>query len=195
MTGAFTYFRCHSHVESLKPLRKARSTVANYICRTTLWDNCTSKDSTLPIFAAHYLGGNESDAIHVLGEALRPMMIIFILYYLDSRKSEDERMPWWLVLFAVIYDERGILIRAYHPTLRTINSASSDHPACCIEANWTVCSRNVSMDFLHEDMLPPPDYRGNLFGPLYRIQGHCRYVIEQLKQWKGLESALKRLPL
>lgn len=119
-------------------------------------------------------------------------MVIFILYYLDSRKAEDECIPWWLVLFGVIYDEKGISIRAYYPIIRVDDSASSGGSACCKEDNWSVRSRNVSMEYLRQDMLQSPDFRSNMFGPLYRIQGHCRYVLEQLKQWKGFVSALKR---
>ena len=153
----------------------------DYVCRAKRQSRSPLRDLDLLLFAVQYKGDDERAAVHLLAKAFQPMITLFILYYLDVRTSRDDLMPWWMVLFGIIYDDEGIYIQSFYPAF---NSPTLEGT----ELGWKANSWNVSRSFtLH--IRHPPYNRNGLFASLYRIQGHCKYVLEQLRQWDGYERA------
>jgi hypothetical protein len=160
--------------------------VVDYSCQAGLGDGIHSVSLSLMLFGAHYRGEDRKIAVDILARAFQPMMSLFILYYLDSRSSPVEEMPWWMVLFGVVYDEKGIFIQSFYP----IFTPSSPYQAEGWGANST---RVTNHYFYHKSMQGPPYGRNPTLNVLNRIQGHCRLVYEQLSRWEGLGRACERL--
>jgi hypothetical protein len=136
------------------------------------------------LFAAQYQRGNYEQAEASLASGFHPMMILMILYYLDTRTCADEPLPAWMVLFGVIYDEHGISIHAHYPEILHFPKDSSDPDA----RRWGARSYPL--------VSSPVDFSGwpitkrpYILGTLYRIQGHCKHVLERLKCWQGYQQA------
>jgi hypothetical protein len=140
---------------------------------------------SLMLFGAQHRGDNKKTAVEILARSFQPMITLFILYYLDSRTSLDEEMPWWMVLFGVVYDEKGFSIQSFYP-------AFTPSSPCCQTQGWGASSTTVT-DFYQDIMQRPPDERSPPLSILYRVQGHCRFVYEQLSKWEGLERTCRRL--
>jgi len=153
--------------------------VVDYSCQAGLDDRVHSVTPTLMLFGVHYSGEDGRAAIDILARAFQPMMALFILYYLDSRTSVDEEMPRWMVLFGVVHDEKGIIIQSYYPIFNKPDG-------------WGACSTRVTDDY-YDTMQLAPYNRNAALNALYRVQGHCRFVYEQLSRWEGLRRACERL--
>jgi hypothetical protein len=91
-----------------------------------------------------------------------------------------------MVLFGVVYDEKGIYIQSFYP----IFTPSSPYQA----EGWGASSTMVTGRY-HDSMQSPPYNRNTTLSVLYRLQGHCRFVYEQLSRWDGLGRACERLEL
>jgi hypothetical protein len=139
------------------------------------------------LFAAQYKGNDCAQAKRVLACSFHPMMILLLLYYLDTRTSEEEPLPSWMVLFGVIYDEHGLSIHAHYPEV-------VDNSSDPTRRVWGAHSNHIGNgleDFQGWDITTRP----SILGTLYRIQGHCRHVMERLKAWKGYRQACSRFLL
>jgi hypothetical protein len=112
------------------------------------------------------------------------MMISLLLYYLDTRTSEEEPFPSWMVLFGVIYDECGLSIHAHYPEVVDFSENISD-PARRV---WGARSYHLG-DALESSLGWDITTWPYILGILYRIQGHFRHVMEHLKAWRGYQQA------
>ncbi|KIM27706.1 hypothetical protein M408DRAFT_24354 [Serendipita vermifera MAFF 305830] len=123
-----------------------------------------------------------------IAAAFQPMISLFILYYLDTRITVDDPIPRWMILFGATYSESEVQIWAHYPWL-LVKSGEEGR-----EEEWCALSRkSQSYDF--EVWRGHPTERGVLLGGLNRIQGHCKYVMHQLKAWEGYDRACKLLGL
>lgn len=155
--------------------------VIDYTCVAKLPASKSQGEMDLLLFAAHYRDNNEKAAIQALALAFQPMMTLLTLYHLDTRTSRDDLMPWWMCLFGVIYDEKGISIEAFTPAYQEPRDVSSNG-----EIGWRAETSSFSRKFRHHMGLPPHDWSG-MIASLYRIQSHCSHVLEQLRSWDGYE--------
>lgn len=113
-------------------------------------------------------------------------MTLFILYYLDTRSTLDEPMPPWLVLFGAIYDGDGLYHQACYPSFEPRPKSSS--------TAWGWGVKAVILDRDGQGALSNhTQTRGIILAELYRIQGHCIYVLERLKTWDGYDRACRLL--
>jgi hypothetical protein len=78
-----------------------------------------------------------------------------------------------MVLFGVIYDEHGITIRAHYPETKTSTKGPLD-PDTHV---WGACSYKMGLSFKDFSAWPMTQ-RAYILGTLYRIQGHCKHVLE-----------------
>jgi hypothetical protein len=116
------------------------------------------------------------------------MMVIFILYYLDTRVSTDDPMPPWMILFGIHYNENGVVVRSHSPCF--LPSLPSGFGVT--GGNWRATSSVVNAG--HDwDLYKLPLHRGPLLNTLNRIQGHCAYVLDRLRAWEGYERACQLL--
>ena len=137
------------------------------------------------LFAAQYKGDDQAEAKRVLACSFHPMMILLLLYYLDTRTSEEEPLPSWMVLFGIIYNEHGLSIHAHYPDVVNLSDNSSNS----IRHVWGARSYQLGNPLDH---FWDRNSRPYILGTLYRIQGHCRHVLEQLKSWRGYRQACSR---
>ena len=89
-----------------------------------------------------------------------------------------------MVLFGVVYDEKGISIQGYYPIF---------NPSCPHQPDGWGASSTMVTDRAHNAMERAPYNRNTALSILYRAQGHCRFVYEQLSQWEGLGRACEIL--
>jgi hypothetical protein len=121
--------------------------------------------------------------------AFQPMMMLFILYYLETRKNCEEPMPHWMVLFGVAYDHNGFGLQAFLPSFKPQNCKTLHGNS---DWGWGATSAGLSYDHIIVMTKYPWD-RGSCLELLYRIQGHCAHVLECLRAWDGYEPACKLL--
>ena len=145
------------------------------------------------LFAAHYNPGSDDrywnddkTVLLMLTAVFQPMMSLFILYYLDTRVSPEAPIPSWMVLFGITYTWSGMEIWGHSPWfLSDVNSGGN-------ESIWS--ARRWKASHLHNTA-----FRGRFMercaflGSLNRIQGHCKYVLEQLRVWEGYDRACELL--
>jgi hypothetical protein len=143
------------------------------------------------LFAAqlHHQSRSNSMARRALASVFRPMMLLFLIYFLDTRKSVSDIMPPWMVLFGIVYTENGVDVYSHR-----LCFIPATHPDIPVEEDgeWRGVSWHIN-DFHYQAFLEPPSARGQLLCTLNRIQGHCRYVLSQLKAWDGYERAARLL--
>jgi hypothetical protein len=157
-------------------------TIVDYICRAKISNGSPFEEIPLLLFAAQYRGGNQT-AVELLAKAFQPMMTLFILYYLDTRISREAVMPAWMVLFGIIYDEDGISVQSYFPSFKLPPHTDQGQ---AVDIGWTANAWTVTTAEC-DTMRRAPNFRGAMTNLLVRLQGHCRYVLEQLRQWDGYE--------
>jgi hypothetical protein len=167
--------------------------VVDYICRATTRSIGWHEEMCPLLFAAQFDINQDFNrcgkhsAAQALAAVFQPMMVIFILYYLDTRISTDDPMPPWMVLFGIYYNENGIVIRGHYPSFQP---PMESHPDIC--SGWIATSSIV--ETVHRwALLGSPHRRGPLISTLNRIQGHCLHVLERLKAWEGYEPACRLL--
>jgi hypothetical protein len=125
------------------------------------------------------------EAVHRLAVAFQPMMTLFILYYLDTRKHQDELLPAWMFLFGAVYDWTGWSLWAFYPSFRPpITLDNGD--------DWGWGTDVWSMRY-HGSLDGEARFRGPSVQTLYRIQGHCAHVLECLLCWVGYERMCGRV--
>jgi hypothetical protein len=155
--------------------------VIDYTCQAQPISSVWGKSIRPLLFAAQRRDTPAHSPIELLSLAFQPMMTLFTLYYLDTRTSQDEPMPQWMVLFGALYDEEGIEIVAFYPTFCLPNFKL---PEDIDNWGWGASSYGVSHDYIGI-MSTPPWERGSPLAMLYRIQGHCIHVLERLTCWDG----------
>jgi hypothetical protein len=140
------------------------------------------------LFAAQHRGENTGYAAKQLAMAFQPMMMLFVLYHLDCRRSVDEPLPSWMVLYGAVYDEHGLTIHAHTPHF------SRPRKSADIVSDWGWGSASVSIRHDYPSIVhKEPNGRGSFFATLNRIQGHCTHVLEKLQAWDGYERAVSRI--
>jgi hypothetical protein len=176
-------------------MQNGGASVVSYTCRANPRYMGWREDMCPLLFAAQFnprtrLQSVELDAATwTLTEAFRPMMSLFILYYLDTRASPSEPLPFWMVLFGIVYNEDGAVVRGHCPCFRPrTNGLQEDRE----EVGWR--ARSWAVDTFHcEALAGSPSARGPLLFILNRIQGHCKLVLERLKAWEGYCDACQLL--
>jgi hypothetical protein len=156
----------------------------DYSCRVSSAEMGWPPELCPLLFAAQYKANDHARAKRILASAFHPMMILLILYYLDTRNSVEDPLPSWMVLFGVVYDERGISIHAHHPEI-------VDRPhyqSGSTERVWGARSRQLGKPY-EEFWEWSLGRRPKMLATLCRIQGHCRYVLDRLKSWQGYRQA------
>jgi hypothetical protein len=156
--------------------------IVDYICRAKISNASTFEEIPLLLFAAQYRDDSQT-AFELLTKAFQPMMTLFILYYLDTRASREAFMPPWMVLFGIIYDEDGISVQSYFPSFKLPPPTGQQQS---VDIGWTANAWTVTTAEC-DTMRRAPNRRGAMVSLLVRLQGHCRYVLEQLRQWDGYE--------
>lgn len=121
----------------------------------------------------------DGDDAGKLAQMLHSSLVLLILYYLDTRKTRNEPLPWWLTLFGVSYTASTARIYALFP--RTCKDPDTQ------EIRW---SFNVSLlTALHSEteLFPPLNItlRKYLIVALLRIREHIAVLSEHLVQWQG----------
>ncbi|KIM21477.1 hypothetical protein M408DRAFT_333437 [Serendipita vermifera MAFF 305830] len=162
--------------------------VVDYTCRATPKAMGWQEDICPVLLVAHYspyedddYGFDENSVIERFTSAFRPMMALFILYYLDTRTKPYSPMPSWMILFGITYNRSNIRIQGHCPWIQSVDGTTQE-PIWCAKTWLAVRTTN-------RILRSPPTHRGPLFGTLNRIQGHCKYVLEQLQSWEGYERA------
>jgi hypothetical protein len=158
--------------------------VIDYTCRARKDAMVWQDDFSPLLFAAQHGGDDTRHAAKQLAMAFQPMMTLFILYHLDCRRSKDEPLPSWMILYSAVYDEDGLTIHAHTPHFSL--------PHIMPDWGWGAASLSIRHDYLsiiHKE----PSARGGFFATLNRIQGHCTYVLEKLQAWGGYERAVSRI--
>ncbi|KIM22270.1 hypothetical protein M408DRAFT_28820 [Serendipita vermifera MAFF 305830] len=122
-----------------------------------------------------------------LAAVFQPMISLFILYYLDTRVTPDAPIPPWMILFGATYSQSEVKIYAHYPWL--LEKSGEDR-----EEEWCALSEKVA-SYAFRVWQGRVTERGVLLGALNRIQGHCKYVMHQLKAWDGYDRAYKLLGL
>ena len=156
----------------------------DYSCRVSSAEMGWPPELCPLLFAAQYKANDPARAKRILASAFHPMMILLILYYLDTRGSVEDPLPSWMVLFGVVYDERGLNIHAHYPEI-------VDRPhyqSGSTKRVWGTRSRQLgkpSEEFWEWDLGSRP----KMLATLCRIQGHCRNVLDRLKSWQGYRQA------
>lgn len=160
----------------------------DYTCRVLPQAIGWEPDLCPILFALQHSNGDVHAAEIILMEALQPTMVILILLYLDTRRSVDEPLPEWMVVYGAIYDHNGMHIRAYHPCVKPFGDSRSSNMEYGWGATWIPCGRPFTHVF-------QPGRSGSLgtitaLSVLSRLQGHCLHVLQQLKSWDGYERVL-----
>jgi hypothetical protein len=161
----------------------------DYTCRAVDFSFGSHQKLYPLLYAAQYEKGDRLSATHKLAIAFQPMMMLFILYYLDTRTRRDEPMPAWMFLFGAVYNDTGFTHHIYHPVFRPPaqirHVPAHDWGWGAVQADFRVCKYNVTT-FPALGMSIP-------LAALDRVQGHCRHVLECLSKWDGYQQALDRL--
>ena len=163
-------------------LQVGHSSTADYSCRA-LGSAIGWRDDLAPVlFAAHDEGQNVREALEILASTFHQTMILFILYYLDTRATWDELMPRWMLLFGITYssERQGLEIHAYHPIFNTPKEADAPPSS----GSWGAVSTNI-IPSLDDIWTVAPWNRERLLMVLARIQGHCVDVLRRLRAWQG----------
>lgn len=157
----------------------------DYSCRVRPEEIGWPSDLCPLLFAAQYQSNGREQAEAALALAFHPMMILFTLYYLDTRTSAEEALPSWMVLFGLIYDEKGIRLQAHYPSVN--REATTSQPVY----GWgaTALSDGEPFEFYTLHSGNSPFRKPYLMAMLNRLQGHCRHVFEKLKSWDGFRQA------
>lgn len=114
------------------------------------------------------------DVIQKLSHALHGTLIILILYYLDTRATTTSRMPSWMFLQGLVFNENGLRLRNHHPTF---------------DERWSLVSHSSVVVYSKAN---PPDW-SQVVARLYRMQSHMNFVFERLKEWDGYGQTVEHL--
>ena len=141
----------------------------------------------LPVlFAAECKQGSTHtlDTRAQLATALQATLIILILYYLDTRRSQESACPPWLFLYGIEYVELGMWIHAHCPYY--------DHEAQPPQWRFksTLITRRYDACFRAND---PPYMRMQALAALFKIRSHSLFVLKQLKSWRRGSKVLQVL--
>ncbi|PVF91634.1 hypothetical protein CPB86DRAFT_878406 [Serendipita vermifera] len=150
--------------------------------RSLQWSTCI----TPVLLAAQYEDGDRRHAAEILAQAFHCTIIIFILYYLDSRLTESDPIPPWMILFGVIYNERGFIVQGYHPTVNFRGDIPSPGN---YSFKWAACSREIA-DFDRSFQFGPAS-RSRSLAAILRIHSHTRYIMKKLKNWSGYKQIVQ----
>ncbi|CCA75763.1 hypothetical protein PIIN_09753 [Serendipita indica DSM 11827] len=138
------------------------------------------------LMAAH--GGQIASLIaaETLAVSFHTAMILFILYYLDTRKAASDKLPSWMVLYGVIFDHNGFQVQRYYPVYVQVEDDRSEgwgaasYPASTIPSSVFEAQSRT---------------RSQAAATLLRISSHARFVMSQLAAWDGYSRILGcRLP-
>jgi hypothetical protein len=138
------------------------------------------------LLATQYISGDERAAIEQVAEIFHRTLVLFILYYLDVRKSSDEMIPKWMVLYGVLYNEEGFSIQEFYPVAHfDAHDLSSTHSTF----SWKAASIStaVFMDFFST----PPYYRATAIAALLRIRSHAGGILRKLKEWDSYKHLIE----
>jgi hypothetical protein len=136
------------------------------------------------LFAAQYIDDDLEKAVAHAKSILRTALTILILFYLDTRKSVDDPIPIWMVIYSVMYDEREVVIVSNYPTFRKVKP--TDH-----EPRWWLQSyHSLAFSKPFNDRL---NGKCHLLSTLLRIQSHGRHLLKRLQEWQGHERVLTPL--
>ncbi|KIM24090.1 hypothetical protein M408DRAFT_41217, partial [Serendipita vermifera MAFF 305830] len=152
----------------------------DYACRATTKSMNWREEMCPLLFAAHFCpleDGETPSPSMQMAATFRPMISLLILYYLDTRTKIDDLIPPWMILFGITYDRNGLVVWGHTPW------SQQEHDG---ESRWSAKIWNLS-DTYSEILRVPPSDRGTLLSMLNRIQGHCQYVLQQLKTWDGYD--------
>lgn len=123
-----------------------------------------------------------------LAYVFHPMMILFIIFYLDTRQSPGEPIPPWMCLFGLVYTEEGFVVHAHFPVFHW-DDADSDR--LCSPHRWGARSIIITRTCL--SAFTQSHGRSQSLALLLRVQSHARWVLEELKKWDGYEPAFRAL--
>ncbi|CCA76656.1 hypothetical protein PIIN_10646 [Serendipita indica DSM 11827] len=154
----------------------------DYSCRAVGSAMGWSDDLTPVLFAAHDEGENPQNALETLAATFHQTMILFILYFLDTRSTWDEEMPGWMVLYGITYSSKmqGFTIHAYHPIFESPEDPNAPHSS----GSWGAVSLEIVKGF-RGVWGQDPWCREPLLATLTHIKGHCMDVLSRLRAWPG----------
>ena len=124
-----------------------------------------------------------------LAYIFHPMMILFILFYLDTRRSPGDPIPPWMCLFGLVYTETGFAVHAHFPVFHWDDG---DPDRVCSSDRWGARSILITSKCIFA-FKQQYDGRSRALALLLRIQSHARWVLEELKKWDGYEASFRFL--
>jgi hypothetical protein len=103
---------------------------------------------------------------------------MLILYYLDTRHSDESALPAWLFLYGIEYTEKGVIIHTHHPAY-FVDESDPD------KSHWILKATMVS-DAYSGAFISGVDGAVllKLLASLFRIRSHSLHVLERLGRWK-----------
>lgn len=143
------------------------------------WD---PRDSPI-LFAARYIEDlsypPEVEHVGTLAWTFHSTIIIFILYYLDTRKSPSEPLPTWMATYGMVYSRQGTVLYRHFPTVSNVGGGS---------LQWGATAVCCSLEY-NEVFRTTSAQRTHAMAMFYRLQSHMRLVLEKLCTWDGYKRA------
>jgi hypothetical protein len=121
-----------------------------------------------------------------LAGAFHATLIILILYYLDTRQSIEDRLPPWMIVYGIVYNKTGFLIRQHCP----IYYQKDDERRQAGSYGWGAITFPIC--YFDNAFTNPPGPRPRALAALQRLSGHAQHILEKLQNWEGYATILSK---
>ena len=101
-----------------------------------------------------------------------PVVIMFILFYLDTRQTLDEALPPWSFIFSLLYNHEGYHIYVHYPRYDRTRKMWGAYSMCFSSEHQTIFTSEASAE---------ERIRG--LAIMQRMQSHELFVLERFREW------------
>jgi hypothetical protein len=142
---------------------------------------------SLPLFCANYVENfnQEDEALAQMSYFLQGTLMVFILYYLDTRLTVEEPLPSWMMLYSLTFNASKVYLFVNYPLYRARKDPESSAKR---RGEWGFhCgSAEAFSGVFTEDN----GDKLRLMGALLQIQNHCTFLLKQLQGWERYDRVL-----
>ncbi|KIM20164.1 hypothetical protein M408DRAFT_266670 [Serendipita vermifera MAFF 305830] len=175
---------CSYRIQCCQLLRGSNSTVTLDVASVPSPKQPYFKPYALPVLmAAQYLYKNKRNVVEELASGFHAIMVIMILYYLDTRSTTSEPLPTWMVLHGLIFNHLGLEVYDFHPVYRS----SVDGTKQGWGASSAFVTNSLDQAFTQQFL-----DRGRLVAALLRVKSRAHDVLRRLMGWDGYHRLVVR---
>lgn len=109
--------------------------------------------------------------VNRLSHYLQTTLVTLILYYLDTGGTPTEKLPSWMSLYLLTYNQTEVAIFTCFPLFRVRRNPPKEK-----QGEWGF--HCMPLETVAPVFMDNRKWTLRLIGSLLRIQNHCRYILQ-----------------